>query len=122
VPSERESRGLRSGFSVVVSDREVSIAVSRLQGDAARRVIVTRLAGLIGCTVRQYDNRDYAFADLRADGTIGGRRGVIATHVLVQRARAPGGDGPPLTKSPDGLITAVPSQLPEGQRWVAGSA
>jgi proteasome lid subunit RPN8/RPN11 len=30
-------------------------------------VIVTWLAGLIGCTVRQHDNRDYALADLRID-------------------------------------------------------
>lgn len=43
---------------------------------------------------------------------------VVATHLLVQRASAFVGDGPPLARSPDGLITAVPGKLPEKWRWV----
>jgi hypothetical protein len=110
-----ESAGLRDGLSVVSSDREVHITVSRPYGDAAaRRAIVTRLAGLIGGAVRQDDHRDYALADLRAEGTIEGLRAVVATHILVRRATVPAGEGPPLAKSPDGLITAVPGKLPEG--------
>jgi hypothetical protein len=114
-----ESAGLRSGLSVVVSDHQVRTTISQPYRDvAARRAIVIRLAGLIGGTVRQDDNRDYACADLRADGTFRGLRAVVATHLLVQRADASAGDGPPLARSPDGLITAVPGKLPEKWRWV----
>jgi tetratricopeptide (TPR) repeat protein len=62
----------------MASDREVHINVSQPYEDAAaRHAIVTKLAGLIGGTIRQDDNRDYAMADLRADGAIGGLRAVV---------------------------------------------
>ena len=71
-----ESAGLRSGLSVVASGHQVRIIISKPYGDViARRAILIRLAGLIGGTVRQEDNRDYAWADLRAEGAIGGLRG-----------------------------------------------
>ena len=73
----------------MASDREIRIHVGHPYHDAAaRRAVVTCLAGLIGGTVRQDDNRDYPAADLRADGTIGGLHAVAETYVLVRRARA----------------------------------
>ena len=114
-----ESAGLRGGLSVMASDREIRIHVGHPYHDvAARHRIVTRLAGLIGGTVRQDDNRDYPAADLRADGAIGGLRAVVETYVLVRRAGARTGPGKPLAEQPGGHITAVPGRLPEGWRWV----
>ena len=114
-----ESAGLRSGLSVMASDREIRIHVGHPYHDAAaRRAVVTCLAGLIGGTVRQDDNRDYPAADLRADGTISGLHAVAETYVLVRRARVVTGVGKPLAEQPGGQITAVSGRLPEGWRWV----
>ena len=83
-----ESSGQRSGVIVACSAGGVRIRVSEPYGDAAaRHAIVTRLAGLIGGTVRQEDERDFATADLRADGAIGGLRAVVSTGLDVRRTR-----------------------------------
>jgi hypothetical protein len=114
-----ESAGLHSGLSVIASDREIRIHVGHpYDNAAARHAVVTRLAGLIGGTIRQDDNRDYPAADLRADGTISGLHAVVETYALVRRARAVTGPGKPLAERPGGQITAVPGRLPEGWRWV----
>jgi hypothetical protein len=114
-----ESAGLRSGLFIVAGDTEVRIHVSRPYENAtARHAIVTRIAGLIGGTIRQDDQRDYASATLRADGAIGGLRTIVETPVLVRRARTLTGVGKPLAEPPGGQITAVPGKLPAGWRWV----
>jgi hypothetical protein len=114
-----EAAGLHSGLSVIASDREIRIHVGHpYDNAAARHAVVTRLAGLIGGTIRQDDNRDYPAADLRADGTISGLHAVVETYALVRRARAVTGPGNPLAERPGGQITAVPGRLPEGWRWV----
>ena len=114
-----ESSGQRSGVIVACSAGGVRIRVSEPYGDAAaRHAIVTRLAGLIGGTVRQDDERDFATADLRADGAIGSLRAVVSTGVDVRRTRPRTGNGRPLAKAPGGQITAVPGKLPDGWRWV----
>lgn len=114
-----ESAGLRSGLYVMAGDGEVRIQVWQHFGDAAaRHATLTKLAGLIGGTIRQDDSRDHALADLRADGAISGLRAVVETSVLVRRAGALKGPGKPLAESPGGQITAVPGKPPEGWRWV----
>ena len=114
-----ESSGQRSGVIVACSAGGVRIRVSEPYGDAAaRHAIVARLAALIGGAVRQEDERDFATADLRADGAIGGLRAVVATGVDVRRTRPRTGDGRPLAEAPGGQITAVPGKLPDGWRWV----
>ena len=114
-----ESSGQRSGVIVACSAGGVRIHVSEPYGDAAaRHAIVARLAALIGGAVRQEDERDFATADLRADGAIGGLRAVVATGVDVRRTRPRTGDGRPLAEAPGGQITAVPGKLPDGWRWV----
>jgi hypothetical protein len=114
-----ESSGERSGVIVACSAGGVSIRVSEPYGNAAaRHAIVARLAALIGGGVRQEDERDFAAADLRADGAIGGLRAVVATGVDVRRTRPRTGNGRPLAEAPGGQITAVPGKLPDGWRWV----
>ena len=114
-----ESSGQRSGVIVACSAGGVSIRVSEPYGNAAaRHAIVARLAGLIGGAVRQEDERDFAAADLRANGAIGGLRAVVATGVDVRRTRPRTGDGRPLAEAPGGQITVVPDKLPDGWRWV----
>ncbi len=114
-----ESTGQRSGVIVACSTGGVRIRVSEPYGDAAaRHAIVTRLAGLIGGTVRQEDQPDFAAADLRADGVIGSLRAVVSTGVDVRRTRPRTGEGRPLAEAPGGQITAVPGKLPDGWRWV----
>jgi hypothetical protein len=114
-----ESSGPRSGVIVACSAGGVRIRVSEPYGDAAaRHAIVTRLAGLLGGTVQQEDERDFAAADLRADGAIGGLRAVVSTGVDVRRTRPRTGNGRPLAEAPGGQITAVPGKLPDGWRWV----
>ena len=114
-----ESSGQRSGVIVACSAGGVSIRVSEPYGNAAaRHAIVARLATLIGGAVRQEDERDFAAADLQADGAIGGLRAVVSTGVDVRRTRPRTGDGWPLAEAPGGQITAVPGKLPDGWRWV----
>jgi hypothetical protein len=114
-----ESSGQRSRVIVACSAGGVRIRVSEPCGDAAaRHAIVTRLAELIGGTVRQDDERDFAMADLRADGAIGGLRAVVSTGLDVRRTRPRTGNGRPLAEAPGGQITAVPGNLPDGWRWV----
>jgi hypothetical protein len=114
-----ESSGQRSGVIVACSAEGVRIRVSEPYGDAAaRHAIVTRLAGLIGGTVRQEDERNFVTADLRAYGAIGDLRAVVSTGVDVRRTRPRAGDGRPLAEAPGGQVTAVPGKLPDGWRWV----
>jgi hypothetical protein len=114
-----ESSGQRSGVIVTCSAEGIRIRVSEPYGDgAARHVIVTRLAGLIGGSVRQEDERDFATADLRADGTIGNLRAVVSAGLDVRRTRPRTRNGRPLAEAPGGQITAVPGKLPDGWRWV----
>ena len=114
-----ESSGQRSGVIAACSAGGVRIRVSEPYGDAAaRHAIVTRLARLIGGTVRQEDERDFATADLRADGAIGSLRAVVSTALDVRRTRPRTENGRPLAEAPDGQITAVPGKLPDGWRWV----
>ena len=114
-----ESAGLRSGVHVICGDGEVRISVWEPFADVtARSAIVARLAALIGGTVRQHDNPDYAISDLRADGAIGGLRAAVKTMLQVRRATPLTGLGRPLAESPGGQITAVPGKLPPGWRWV----
>jgi hypothetical protein len=114
-----ESSSQPSGVIVACSARGVSIRVSEPYGNAAaRHAIVARLASLIGGAVRQEDERDFAAADLRADGAIGGLRAVVSTGVDVRRTRPRTGNGRPLAEAPGGQITAVPGKLPDGWRWV----
>jgi len=114
-----ESSGQRSGVIVACSAGGVSIRVSEPYGNAAaRHAIVARLAALIGGTVRQEDERDFAAADLRANGAIAGLRAAVSTGVDVRRTRRRTGDGRPLAEAPGGQIIAVPGKLPDGWRWV----
>jgi hypothetical protein len=114
-----ESAGPRSGLSVIASETYICIRVSEPYDDAAgRHAIVTKLARLIGGTLRRHDQHDYAVANLRADGAIGGVRAIVETDLLVRRARALTGLGKPLAVRPGGQVTAVPGRLPEGWRWV----
>jgi hypothetical protein len=114
-----ESAGLRSGVHVICGDGEIRISVWEPFGDlAARSAIVARLAALIGGTVRQHDNPDYAISDLRADGAIGGLRAAVKTTLPVRRTTPLTGEGRPLAESPGAQVTAVPGKLPAGWRWV----
>jgi hypothetical protein len=114
-----ESSGQRSGVIVACSAGRIRIRVSEPYADAAaRHAIVTRLAGLIGGSVRQEDEHDYPTADLRADGAIGSLRAVVSTGLDVRRTRPDAGNGRPLAEAPGGKVTAVPGKLPDGWRWV----
>jgi hypothetical protein len=114
-----ESAGLRSGVHVICGDGEVRISVWEPFADVtARSAIVARLAALIGGTVRQHDNPDYAISDLRADGAIGDLRAAVKTMLQVRRTTPLTGESRPLAESPGGQITAVPGKLPPGWRWV----
>src|SRR5260370_19744112 len=108
-----ESSGQRSGVIVTCSPGGVRIRVSEPYGDAAaRHAIVTRLAGLIGGTVRQEDERDFATADLRADGAIGGLRAVVSTGLDVRRTRPRTGNGRPPAGAPGRPHAPGPGTLP----------
>jgi hypothetical protein len=114
-----ESAGVRSGVDVICGDGEVRISVWEPFADVtARAVIVARLAALIGGTVQQHDNPDYAISDLRADGAIDGMRAAVKTALPVRRTRQLTGAVRPFAESPGGQITAVPGRLPECWRWV----
>ncbi|MDQ2876624.1 MAG: hypothetical protein M3Y33_18225, partial [Actinomycetota bacterium] len=114
-----ECAGLRSGVHVICSEGDVRISVWEPFADvSARSAIVARLAALIGGTVRQHDNPDYAISDLRADGAIGGLRAAVKTMLAVRRTTPLIGDGRPLAESPRGQVAAVPGKLPAGWRWV----
>jgi hypothetical protein len=87
---------------------------------AARHAVVTRVAGLIGGTVRQEDDRDFPMADLVADGTVGGVRATVSTFVHARWTGLRTGRGLPLGEAPGGQVAAVPARgkLPDGWRWV----
>lgn len=114
-----ESSGQRDGVIVTCRAGHVSIMVTEPYVDAAaRQAAVTRLAGLIGGTVRRENERKFPGAGLRADGTIGGLRAEVRTHLTVRRAGPRSGAGRPLAEAPGGQVTAMRGYLPDGWRWV----
>jgi hypothetical protein len=115
-----EFSGQRDGVIVTCTARSFSVNVTEPYGDAAaRQEIVTRLAELIDVTVRREDERDFAAAELRADGAIGGLRAEVSTHLGVRRNGPRTRDSRPFAQAPGGRVIAVPGEkLPDGCRWV----
>jgi hypothetical protein len=115
-----EFSGQRDGVIVTCTARGFSVHVTEPYGDAAtRQEIVTRLAALIDGTVRREDHRDFAAANLRADGAIGGLRAAVLTHLDVRRTGPRTRDSRPFAQAPGGRIVAVPGKrLPVGWHWV----
>lgn len=115
-----EFSGQRDGVIVTCTARGVSVHVTEPYRDAAaRQEIVARLAGLIDGTVGREDRREFAAADLRAEGTFGGLRAEVLTHLNVRRNGPSIKDSRPFAQAPSGRIVAVPGEmLPEGWRWV----
>ena len=115
-----EFSGQRDGVIVTCTARSFSVHVTEPYGDAAaRQEIVTRLAGLIDGTVRREDKRDFAAADLRADGAIGGLRAEVSTHLGVRRNGPRTRDSRPFAQAPSGRVITVPGEkLPIGWHWV----
>jgi hypothetical protein len=114
-----DSSGQHDGVIVTCRSGHVSISVTEPYGDAAaRQAVVTRLAGLIGGTVRRENERKFPAAGLRADGAIGGLRAQVWTLLDVRRSGPRPGHGRPLAEAPGGQVTAVPGKLPDGWRWV----
>jgi hypothetical protein len=115
-----ESCGQPDGVAVACRAGSIRVHISQPYDDAgARQEIVTRLAGLIGGTVRQDDHRDYPAAELRADGAVGGLRAAVVTQLDVRTNSPRSGEGRPFAQAPSGRVIAVPGKkLPEGWRWV----
>lgn len=114
-----ESSGVRGGVTVTCSGGRVQIRVTAPYGDtAARQAAVTRLAGLIGGTVRQQHEREFPSADLRAVGTVGGVPAMVSTNLAVRRDGPPEEPGRPFAVAPGGRAETVPGRLPDGWRWV----
>jgi hypothetical protein len=114
-----ESTGQRNGVIVTCSTGGIRIRVTEPYADAAtRQAILGRLAGLIGGTIRQEDDRDFAAADLKTAGVISGLPTVAVTGVEVRRTQSHTRTGLPLAEAPDGVVTAVRGKLPDGWRWV----
>lgn len=114
-----EFSGVRDGVAVTCSAGRVQIRVTAPYGDvAARQAVVTRLAGLIGGTVRQEHEREFPSADLRAAGAIGRLRALVSTSLAVRRAGPPTQPGRPFAQAPGGGVETVPGRLPSGWRWV----
>lgn len=115
-----EFSGQRDGVIVTCTARGFSVHVTEPYRDVtARQEIVTRLAMLIDGTARREDKRDYAAADLRAEGAFGGLRAEILTHLNVRRNGPRMRDSRPFAHAPSGRVVAVPGEmLPEGWRWV----
>jgi len=114
-----ESSGVRGGVAVTCSGGRVQIRVTAPYGDtAARQASVTRLAGLIGGTVRQQHEREFPSADLRAAGAVGGVPAMVSTSLAVRRDGPPEEPGRPFAVAPGGRAETVPGRLPDGWRWV----
>lgn len=114
-----EFSGVRDGVAVTCSAGRVQIRVTAPYGDvAARQAVVTRLAGLIGGTVRQEHEREFPAAELRAAGAIGRLRALVSTSLAVRRAGPSTQPGRPFAQAPGGGVETVPGRLPSGWRWV----
>ena len=114
-----ELSGQRDGVIVTCTATSFSVRVTEPYWDAAaRQEIVTRVAGLIGGTVRQEDDRDSPMADLVAMGAVGGFQAKVSTFVHARWTGPRTGNGRPLAETPGGQVTAVPGKLPDGWRWV----
>jgi hypothetical protein len=114
-----DSSGVRDGVTIMGYAGRFHIRVAVPYFDAAaRQAVVTRVAGLIGGTVRQEDDRDFPMADLVAEGAVGGLQAKVSTGVHAQWTGPRTGNGQPLAEAPGGQVTAVPGKLPDGWRWV----
>ena len=115
-----EFSGQRDGVIVTCTAGSFSVHVTEPYGDAAARLeIVTRLAGLIDGTVGREDKRDFAAADLRAEGAFGSLRTEVLTHLNVRMNGPRARDSRPFAQAPGGRVIAVPGEkLPDGWRWV----
>jgi hypothetical protein len=114
-----ESAGQRSGVIATCSGAGIRILITEPYADpATRQAILTRLARLIGGTVRQEDEHDYPAANLHTAGAISGLPAVVVTGLQVQRTQPRTRTGRPLANAPGGLITAVRGKLPDGWRWM----
>jgi len=114
-----DSSGVRDGVTIMGYAGRFHIRVAVPYFDAAaRQAVVTRVAGLIGGTVRQEDDRDFPMADLVAEGAVGGLRASVSTGVHARWTGPRTGAGQPLAEAPGGQVTAVPGKLPDGWRWV----
>ena len=113
------SSGVRHGVTIMGYTGRFHIQVAVPFFDAAaRRAVVTRIAGLIGGTVRQEDGRDFPMADLVAEGTAAGLRARVSTQVHARWTGPRTGSSLPLAEAPDGQVTGMPGKLPDGWRWV----
>ena len=114
-----DSSGQLDGVNVTCRAGHVSISVWEPYKDAAaRQAVVTRLAGLIGGTVWQENERKYPGAGLHAHGAIGGLSAEVRTLLTVRRTGPRTGAGRPLAQAPDGQVTAMRGYLPDGWSWV----
>jgi hypothetical protein len=114
-----DSSGQLDGVNVTCRAGHVSIRVTEPYRDAAaRQAVVTRLAGLIGGTVRQENERKFPMAGLHAHGAIGGLSAEVRTLLTVRRTGPRTGAGRPLAQAPDGQVTAMGGYLPDGWSWV----
>ena len=114
-----DSSGVRDGVTIMGYAGRFHIRVAVPYFDAAaRRAVVTRVAGLIGGIVRQEDDRDFPMADLVAEGTAAGLRAKVSTQVHARWTGPRTGSGLPLAEAPGGQVTGMPGKLPDGWRWV----
>jgi hypothetical protein len=114
-----DSSGVRHGVTITGYTGRFHIEVAVPYFDAAaRQAVVTQVAGLIGGTVRQEDDRDFPMADLVAEGTAAGLRAKVSTQVHARWTGPRTGSGLPLAEAPGGQVTEVPGKLPGGWRWV----
>jgi hypothetical protein len=114
-----DSSGQHNRVNVTCRAGHVSIRVTEPYRDAAaRQAVVTRLAGLIGGTVRQENERKFPGAGLHAHGAIGGLNAEVRTLLTVRRTGPRTGAGRPLAQAPDGQVTAMRGYLPDGWSWV----
>jgi hypothetical protein len=114
-----EASGMHDRVHVTCRAGHVSISVWEPYEDAAaRQAVVTRLAGLIGGTVRRQDEREFPSADLRAVGAVGGVPAMVSTNLAVRRNGPPEEPGRPFAVTPGGRAETVPGRLPDGWRWV----
>jgi hypothetical protein len=103
-----DSSGVRHGVTITGYTGRFHIEVAVPYFDAAaRQAVVTQVAGLIGGTVRQEDDRDFPMADLVAEGTAAGLRAKVSTQVHARWTGPRTGSGLPLAEAPGGQVTEL---------------